>query len=294
MLNIQFLLLVFATTFINISKAQVGIGTSTPDSSAMLEVRSASKGFLPPRMTIAQRNEITAPTAGLIVWCTECDELQVYNGTIWKKMNGTAACISPAIPNVIICNQTFSVKNLDVAFYRNGDPIPKVSSPAEWQSITSGAYRYYNDDSANYASTYGKLYNWYAVNDSRGLAPLGWHIPSDAEWNILAKCLDPLSDTTPAGGTVSLLAGGLLKEIGLSHWVAPNAAATNATGFTGLPGGWCDDEGTFSQIGIQAMFWSSTGNNSFARGRLLNHSNSNLSLLNHPSSYGMSVRCTKD
>lgn len=290
----KFFLFVF-TLFLSVNiKAQIGIGTTTPNPSAILDINSTTKGFLPPRMTINQRNAILNPIAGLIIWCIDCDEIQAYNGTIWKNMAGAAACTSPTISNVSICNQVIMVKNLDVAFYRNGDPIPKVTNPNDWNNLTTGAYRYYNNDSATYAATYGKLYNWYAVNDPRGLAPVGWHIPSDAEWNIMAKCIDPMADTTPAGGIISLIAGGAMKEAGLTNWANPNTGATNSTGFTGLPGGWCDDEGTFSQNGIQGMWWTSSGNTSFARGRFLSHSNSYIGILNHPSTYGMSVRCIKD
>ncbi len=292
MVSPKFFIFVF-TLFLSPSiKAQVGIGTNAPAQSAMLEINSTTKGFLPPRMTITQRNEIANPLAGLIIWCTDCDELQVFNGTIWKNMAGAAACSSPVISNVTICNQVITVRNLDVAFYRNGDPIPKVTGG--WSTLTTGAYRYYNDDSATYAATYGKLYNWYAVNDPRGLAPAGWHIPTDAEWNTLVKCIDPAADTTPANGIISLTAGGAMKETGTAHWNTPNTGATNSTGFTGLPGGWCDDEGTFSQIGALGTWWTSTGNSSFARGRFLHNSTSNIAILNHPSTYGMSVRCIKD
>ncbi len=84
----------------------------------------------------------------------------------------TDSCVS-------ICCQYWITKNLDVTTYRNGDTIPKVTDDAEWAALTTGAYCYYDNDSATYAATYGKLYNWYAVNDSRGLAPEGWHIPTD-------------------------------------------------------------------------------------------------------------------
>src|SRR5262245_42075520 len=82
---------------------------------------------------------------------------------------------------VKIGKQVWKIKNLNVSHYRNGDPIPQVKNNAKWAALTTGAWCWYNNDSAN-GAVYGKLYNWYAVNDPRGLAPEGWHIPSDGEW----------------------------------------------------------------------------------------------------------------
>ena len=117
------------------------------------------------------------------------------------------------------------VKNLDVATYRNGDPIPHVTDAAAWAALTTGAYCYYDNDSATYAATYGKLYNWYAVNDPRGLAPAGWHVPSEAEWTELTNCL--------GGETV---AGGKMKAV--SDLWGPNRGAQIAAASQALPGGY--------------------------------------------------------
>lgn len=123
------------------------------------------------------------------------------------------------------CSQIWMTKNLDVAYYSNGDPIPQVTDPIQWATLNTGAWCYYNNDPAN-GAIYGKLYNWYAVNDPRGLAPNGWHIPSLPEYQTLRDCL--------AGRAV---AGGKMKEVGLTHWLSPNSGATNSSGFTALPGG---------------------------------------------------------
>jgi uncharacterized protein (TIGR02145 family) len=148
---------------------------------------------------------------------------------------------------VTICNQTWTKTNLNVSKYRNGDIIPQVTSPDQLFTITSGAWCYYNNDSA-YGSIYGKMYNWYAVNDPRGLAPTGYHIPSIDEWEILKNCL---------GG--QLIAGGKMKEAGTSHWNNPNVDASNSSGFTGLPGGGSmfptDDA---FKVGNHGIFWSNT------------------------------------
>src|SRR5450759_1177427 len=151
------------------------------------------------------------------------------------------------IPSVTICTQVWMLKNLDVSTYRNGDLIPKVTDPTAWSALTTGAWCWYNNDSATNASTYGKLYNWYAVNDPRGLAPTGWHVPSDAEWTTLSTCL---------GGNA--VAGGAMKETGTTHWTSPNTGATNSSGFTGLPGGYRNNDGSFNNVGNFGYWWSST------------------------------------
>ena len=148
---------------------------------------------------------------------------------------------------VAIGTQTWTSKNLDVETYRNGDPIPQVQDNKTWLLIETGAWCYYENKTAN-GTKYGKLYNWYAVIDERGLAPKGYHIPTDAEWTTL---------TTNLGG--ASVAGGKMKETGTSHWKIPNRDATNSSGFTGFPGGFRYPGGRFSkEIGEFAYWWSSS------------------------------------
>jgi uncharacterized protein (TIGR02145 family) len=263
----------------NANNGNVGIGTPSPASSAQLEVSSTNKGFLLPRMTVAERNAINNPVAGLQIWCIDCNQLQVYDGTVWQNITH----IEANFPSVTICSQEWADKNLDVATYRNGDPIPQVTDPAAWGTLTTGAYCYYNNDSATYGPLYGKLYNWFAVNDPRGLAPEGWHIPSDAEWGQLEACL---------GG--ALVAGGALKATGV-FWNSPNTGATNSSGFTSLPGGYRSFDGLFNFIGNYGDWWSSTQFNATnARDRYMSYNNSNLSGSNLNKNYGLSVRCIRD
>ena len=184
---------------------------------------------------------------------------------------------------VTICNQIWIKTTLNVSKYRNGDVIPQVTDPAVWANLTTGAWCYYNNNSAN-GITYGKLYNWYAVNDTRGLAPTGWHVPTDAEWTYLTDCL--------GGGSV---AGGKMKATGTGLWQSPNAAATNESGFTGLPAGYRGNNGTFYSIGFNGYWWSSSENNiTAAWTRNLNFSNGNAYRDNPYKQYGLSVRCVKD
>jgi uncharacterized protein (TIGR02145 family) len=189
-----------------------------------------------------------------------------------------------------ICDQVWMVKNLDVTTYRNGDPIPEVTNPTEWVNLTTGAWCYFENNSAN-GTVYGKLYNWYAVNDSRGLAPAGWHVPSDEEWTILSDCL---------GG--ELVAGGAMKstgtlEAGTGLWLSPNTGATNSSGFSGLPGGFREVfvGGNFGFIGFVGYWWSSKEedtNNAFDRN--MNSLTIDITRGTENKRNGFSVRCIRD
>ena len=189
-------------------------------------------------------------------------------------------------PTVTICNQTWMLKNLDVSKYRDGSIIPEASTPAQWEAAANngtGAWCYYENVTAN-GTVYGKLYNWYAVKDPRGLAPAGYHIPTDAEWETLVICL----------GT-DIAAGGAMKEAGTSHWLAPNADATNSSKFTGLPGGYRLPSAVFTDIGVYGVFWSSTELDPGASLlRSLYNVNSQLYRYSFSKQYGFSVRCIKN
>jgi hypothetical protein len=173
----------------------VGIGTATPNVSAQLEVSSTTKGFLPPRMTTVQRDLITTPATGLVLFNSTTNRIELYTGSAWVSLT-TPSSTAVFLPTIVIGTQQWMAKNLDVAFYRNGDPIPQVTDATSWAALTTGAWCYYYNDPIQ-GTKYGKLYNWYAVNDLRGLAPQGWHIPNEAELFTL--------ETTLGG---SLLAGG--------------------------------------------------------------------------------------
>jgi uncharacterized protein (TIGR02145 family) len=183
---------------------------------------------------------------------------------------------------VTIGTQVWMAENLKTTKYRNGDVIANVTVDASWKTLTTGAYCNYNNDSSN-ATTYGRLYNWYAVEDNRDIAPIGWHIPTNAEWTILTDFL---------GGED--FAGGKLKEAGTLHWITPNTGADNSSGFTAISGG-CRENGAFIGIGSTNYFWTSTGYNTSSawfRG-LYNHLRV-VSCGIYNKSNGFSVRCIKD
>ncbi len=294
-----FLILIFCS--LSSYSQNVGIGTTTPDSSAALEIKSSSQGFLPPRLTTTQRNAITNPAIGLQIYNTTTDCLEIFAKGRWQPIYCATAAPNPintdttiitdidgnAYPTVKICNQTWTAKNLNVSHYRNGDIIPQVTDPAQWASLTTGAWCWYNYESATYGATYGKLYNWYAVNDARGLAPEGWHVPRDGEWNSLANCL--------GGATI---AGGKMKESGTTHWNIPNTDATNSSSFTGLPAGFRNFDGLFGHFGHIGVWWCSTDNNinaSWAWNYSLYAEYSSLMIAPDGSkNCGYTIRCIKD
>jgi uncharacterized protein (TIGR02145 family) len=194
--------------------------------------------------------------------------------------------------------QEWMQENLKTSRYRNGDLIPTGLSNTQWQNTTSGAYAIYND-SAQYNNIYGKLYNFYAVADPRGLCPAGWHVPTDSEWNQLVKFLDPLADTT-IYGSQSSIAGGFMKTVGdlqsgTGLWQAPNTGANNSSGFSGLPGGWRYPTGGYNFLGFNGLWWSSaTSNPNYANHHMLEWKESNVYGFDDFVWAGFSVRCVKD
>lgn len=145
-----------------------------------------------------------------------------------------------------IGTQLWMQENLKTTKYRNGDPIANISDGTAWSKLSSGAYCDY-DNLASNSTTYGRLYNWLAVNDSRNIAPQGWHVATTAEWRTLENYL---------GG--KLIAGCSMKEKGFDHWDIHNTGATNSSGFTALPGGIRYFNGDFMSIFEHGYWWAST------------------------------------
>ena len=186
--------------------------------------------------------------------------------------------------SIKIDNQVWSNENLNVDHFRNGDIIPEAKTAEEWKAAGNAkrpAWCYYDNDPKN-GNKYGKLYNWYAVNDTRVLAPAGWHVPSDAEWTILSTFL---------GGED--VAG--IKMKSTSGW-NDNGNGTNSSGFSGLPGGYRGYDRNFSSVGYDGSWWSASEyNETDAWYRELYYSYySNLSRSKANKFYGFSVRCVRD
>ena len=187
---------------------------------------------------------------------------------------------------IVIGSQEWMAENLKTSIYRNGEPIATNLTNAEWENTINtqiGAWAFYNNDSL-YDCPYGKLYNWYAVADSRHVCPMGWHVPTDGEWTILTDYLG-----------VSV-AGGKMKTTGTQYWLSPNAAATNESGFSALPGGFRNmNDGGFYIVGSNGDWWSSSENGAyFAWVRNLNYDNGGADQDLNNKQHGFSVRCLRD
>ena len=261
----------------------VGIGTATPSASALLDVSSTTQGFLPPRMNTDQRKAIVTPADGLIIYNTTTNSLELKTSSGWVSLT-TPSTTAVFLPTIVIGTQQWMSKNLDVAFYRNGDLIPQITDPTLWAALTTGAWFYYNNDSTQ-GTKYGKLYNWYAVIDPRGLAPQGWHIPSDAEWISL--------EATLGGSTVG---GGKMKEAGTLNWASPNTGGNNNSSFAGLPCGFRSGSGAFGNVGLLGYCWSSTETTTttYAWYRYLSYNNGFTDRSYSFKQNGFSVRCLRD
>ena len=188
--------------------------------------------------------------------------------------------------SVIIGSQTWMKENLRTTRYSNGDPIEFVTDSLAWPNYRTGALCNYRND-PKIAQTYGRMYNYHAVIDKRGLCPQGWHVPSDDEWQVLCDYL---------GG--NMIAGGKMKEAGTAHWLAPNEGATNESGFTALPAGRQYHQG-FWFLGEYTNMWSTTEfitreDTDVVWCRYLSLSLEQLNRFTYKKYYGLSVRCLKD
>ncbi len=184
---------------------------------------------------------------------------------------------------VKIGGQWWMAENLRETKYRNGNAIPKVTDNAVWSGLSTGAHCAYSNNETT-ANTYGYLYNWYALNDGRYIAPSGWHVATDAEWTTLVTYLGGQS-----------VAGGPMKERGTTHWSSPNTGATNGSGFTCLPGGSRLSSGSFANLGYYAYFWSSSeSGTSYAWRVYLFFESSEASRTSFSKKYGYSVRLVRD
>ena len=197
---------------------------------------------------------------------------------------------------MLIGEQCWFAENLRSENYENGDAIPSNLSDSEWSSTTSGAVAVYGEDAGcdNYSpdidacdpaqslNEYGRLYNWYAVDDARGLCPSGWHVPTDGEWTVMTDVLGGLS-----------VAGGQMKTTFGWH-IGGNG--TNSSGFSGLPGGSriISENFIFTNANHDGFWWSSSPNASLAWYRNLNYNYEVVNRSYRDQRDGFSVRCVRD
>jgi uncharacterized protein (TIGR02145 family) len=217
---------------------------------------------------------------------------------------------------VKIGTQTWMTENLNVSTFRNGDLIPEAKSEEEWKRAGENnqpAWCYYDNDPKN-GTKYGKLYNWYAVNDSRGLAPAGWHVPTDAEWTTLSDYLgnEPSKKMKSTNGwngweedlicqNCKVASAEYKKICSVCKGTGKNGKkkahagnGTNSSGFSGLPGGCRYYNGGFSGICDYGFWWSSTENSASAYYRLLVVYGGSLGIYYNSKGEGLSVRCLRD
>jgi len=184
---------------------------------------------------------------------------------------------------VIIGTQIWMVENLKTTHYRDGSLIPKVTDDTEWSDLTKGAYCNYYEDPGD-IQTYGRLYNWDAVKNEKGIAPLGWHVPTVEEWITL---INFLGDTS--------ISGGKLKETGTTHWKSPNTGATNNSGFFALPGGFKYVNAGEHLRKENGFWWSSSSHSiAYAYAVVLFFDSAKVGFGKHLESSGLSVRLIKD
>ena len=191
---------------------------------------------------------------------------------------------------VAIGDQCWFAENLRTEYYTNGDAIPASLTAGEWESTTIGAVAVYDDEASNLAE-YGRLYNWYAVDDARGLCPTGWHVPTDGEWMTLEMELGMSeSEANDIGGRGTDQGTQMKTTYG---WYQ-GGNGTNSSGFSGLPGGFRGTGGYFNGAGSSGIWWSSSPGGSFAWFRSLGY---DLPSVNRNGLYlrtGFSVRCLRD
>ncbi|MGL4597621.1 MAG: fibrobacter succinogenes major paralogous domain-containing protein [Bacteroidia bacterium] len=212
-------------------------------------------------------NSTTVTTNSTTVTTNTANTVVDVDGNIYKTVE--------------IGGRVWMVENLRTTKYNDGTPITTNLDDKIWTSTTTGAYALYSNNAANNA-TYGKLYNWFAVNTGK-LAPKGWHVPSRSEWTALVESL---------GG--SSVAGGKLKSTS-SLWTAPNVGATNSSGFNALPGGYRSPTGGFSTQGNTGFWWASSERNSTQGDYIKLHSGHDDSFANGATKqFGYSIRCVKD
>ncbi len=189
---------------------------------------------------------------------------------------------------IIIGTQTWLVQNLQSTKYNDNTPIPLVTDNSAWGALSTPGYCWYYNDKTSFKTTYGALYNWFAlnpqINGGKNVCPTGWHVPSDAEWTTL---------TTYLGGEMH--AGGQLKEEGVINWSDPNLEATNVTGFTATPGGSRDLSGSYIGKGTYGIWWSATEDDAtYSLRRYMSSYDGSVDRGDGYKQGGFSVRCLQD
>lgn len=249
------------------SKTTVGTDTGTFLNSITGLVRQTTyyvRAYATNKVGTAYSNEISFATCNI----TYCDTVTDADSNVYMAVQ--------------IGTQCWMAENLKVTHFRDGTPLLNITDNSQWTSNTSGAYCDYNN-SASVGATYGKLYNWFAVNNSDNLCPSGWHVPEIDEWATLAIHL---------GGFY--VAGGRLKEAGSLHWYSSKSYNFNEFDFTALPGGYRNYDGIFNNFRFYGYWWSSTMLDSGKAFCRYIDSGDRIVALDSYKNVGLSVRCVRD
>ncbi len=291
---------------LSFSFSQVAINTdgSAPDASAMLDIKSTTKGVLLPRMTNNQIQLITSPADGLFVYSTDDSKVYCFNSSDneWKEIDYGAGTIAPFIcgtntvtdsdgntyNTVLIVSQCWMAENLNIGTRIDGNNSQTNNNIMEKYC--------YDDDDAN-CTIYGGLYQWdemmqyTSTEGSQGICPSGWHIPTDYEWKQLEIALGMSQGEAGNSGWRGTNEGGKMKETGTSHWNTPNTGATNESGLTALPGG-TSLGNFFGAIGEANNFISSSGTTANSKWfRHLSYNSEQVYRSTESKLYSRSVRC---
>jgi uncharacterized protein (TIGR02145 family) len=245
-------------------------------------IKVTKPGYLNKRISVTDSN-----TSGMVIELINQDA-------------GTVTDIDGNVYNAIrIGNQIWTVENLRTTKYNDGTPISKITSDSLWGKDNSGAYCYYNNDSVANAVKYGALYNWHAVNTGK-LAPAGWHVPADAEWDTLQNYLIANGYNWDGSTSGNKIAKAMATKTDWIKHLLPGSIGcdltiNNHSGFSALPGGYRSSVGNFSLKSYDGYWWSTTENNvSTAYGRFLKYNYIDLYVFSGIKEFGFYVRLVKD
>jgi uncharacterized protein (TIGR02145 family) len=228
-------------------------------------------------------NLLLVVTFFILASCGNSNRDQAFQSIEEASSNNNTSNVKVNIETVKIGDQIWAKENLNVDHFRNGDEIFEAKTEEDWNSageMGRAAWCYFDNDSLN-AKKYGKLYNYYAVTDERGLAPVGTHIATDEEWTKLSSFL---------GGDD--IAGIKLKST--KGW-AGKGNGDNSSGFNAMPGGYRYFSGIFFNAGQDGSWWTATqSGEGYALLRYLYSANTNIFSNKLNFKLGLSVRCVLD
>jgi uncharacterized protein (TIGR02145 family) len=237
----------------------------------------------------------------LIVFSSGCAKeeaapttIYIFVDTVAVPANAVADVDGNIYQTTLIGGRRWMAENLRSGHFANGDPIPYQPGATQWSQLSEAGWSNYDLD-ASYDEVYGKLYNWYAVNDARNVCPSGWHVPTDGDWMALEEMLGLSEVELEASGArgVGVNAGGHLKAVAL--WDAPNTGATDSTGFTAYPGGIRSMYGGYTNVGTRGHWWTATPFDTvYSWCRELSTSSRGIYRVRTNRLVGASVRCVKN